>query len=96
MASLVITIPQTTQLSETELEKNLQVYPNPVAKNFTIKNIGESVVYIYSLNGALVKQFQISGNAQVDVSDLPNGVYVLKLENTDRIKITRIIKHSTE
>ncbi|MBL7932138.1 MAG: T9SS type A sorting domain-containing protein [Bacteroidia bacterium] len=95
-ALIQITIPQTTQIYEAHIENNLQVYPNPTSDNLSITNQGEAVVYIYSVSGALVKRTRISGNGQLDISELPNGLYVLKLDSGEKTKITRIVKHSKD
>ena len=59
----------------------VSVYPVPV-KNFATINFKEAVdakVEVYSLNGSMVKSQLIHGSAQINLQQLPKGVYTLKV-----------------
>jgi predicted secreted protein len=64
---------------------NITVYPNPASQYLTIetKELGsESYARIFTLSGKQVLERKvISHITRMDVSELKNGVYILKLEN---------------
>jgi hypothetical protein len=62
-------------------------YPNPAGKtlnvDYTINSVGSARLVIQNLLGVKVREEILSGmngKAQVDVSDLPEGIYVYSLE----------------
>ena len=59
------------------------VYPNPTADMLIIDGVtAQQEIAIYSLNGSKVLSTQSQeGTNTLHVSDLPNGVYLLKLAN---------------
>jgi len=81
---------QTTGLNELKSEASLDVYPNPNTGFVTLKldhpTSQVSQVYVYNLVGELVKTINTieSDYTTIDLSDLSNGFYQLKLnsENT--------------
>ena len=64
------------------------VYPNPVVNELTARLAASSQtiesVQLYNANGQLVRQqgHLQSREAQMDVSDLPNGSYILRVETS--------------
>ena len=77
-------------------ENNISIYPNPVFDQFTIE--GASTPYqleIVDLNGQILQTANIIENSGfVDVSELPNGMYIIKVKDlsTNEWKVKRIIK----
>lgn len=71
------TSPSTAGILENNLE--LKVYPNPV-EDFININVEENTsVSLFNILGEEVKTFDIvTGDNQFDISDLPNGVYIVK------------------
>jgi len=62
----------------------MKVYPNPVSDVIYIQNAPETAfsVSIYRINGVLVLTTKVSsGNKSIDVSYLPNGLYLLNVNN---------------
>lgn len=76
--------------------KEINICPNPADEIITIKLKGmqeNSLVKIYSITGSLVKELRISEiNNKINISDLPNGVYQIKLFNKNDIKIGKFVK----
>ena len=71
-------------------------YPNPASNSIKFKiepNLeSKSVASIMDLNGKLIIQFQLSAiDREVDLEDLPNGVYLLKLERGNSFLTSRLI-----
>ena len=70
--------------------KSLQVYPNPARDRITVmtgRHTPETVA-IYSTAGTLVLSQQVVMEAQIDISGLPHGVYIVKCgaRNTRLVK----------
>ena len=59
------------------------VYPNPATSFIILENApADAWIHIYSISGVLMKSCQMQASSgQVDISELPIGFYVLKLNN---------------
>jgi hypothetical protein len=68
-------------------EQEVDIYPNPVSDVLKVRvaPIYKSVkVAIYSVSGSLVKsEVKNSSSFELKVSDLPSGVYVIKLADAE-------------
>jgi len=65
-------------ISETEISA-LQVYPNPSSGMVTVNSEEPFQLKFYSVQGALVRQEQLSsGKQQLDCTSLDNGVYFIE------------------
>lgn len=73
----------TTQQSTEEVEnQQLAIYPNPAKDVLNIKNLADNQeVTIYSINGAVVMKTIASGNAEINISELRTGMYVVSAGN---------------
>ena len=69
-------------VSEFEI-KDISIFPNPATSSITIKNIKkEYTVEVFNLIGQKVMDSKISpNNNQIDVSNISNGAYILKLKD---------------
>ncbi|HLP10566.1 MAG TPA: M43 family zinc metalloprotease [Flavobacteriales bacterium] len=87
--TLTVVIENTIGLAEIEMEKSLNVYPNPASHMLTIELGGpgfESIKSIAILDEigrpAYISTGQLTGTKQlVPVTDLANGMYVVKLQS---------------
>ena len=72
-----------TAIEDVTTPSTIRVYPNPTADMLIIDGVkAKQEIAIYSLNGAKVLSTQSQeGTNTLHVSDLPNGVYLLKLAN---------------
>ncbi|MDB5227195.1 MAG: hypothetical protein JWN78_1388 [Bacteroidota bacterium] len=62
---------------------NVKVYPNPARDQLFIEGIQDnSLVEIYTVNGSLVSQSELSSSGYINVRNLPSATYVIKI--TDR------------
>jgi len=78
-----------TGFKKVEIEK-LKVYPNPTSGNINIEIPeeinGNVTVDIYSLTGAKLNSQKISkDNGKLDISNLNNGIYLLRMEHNGKI-----------
>ncbi len=63
---------------------NWRVFPNPVSETLTIEMADwqtSEKVQIYNSTGQLIKTLTVVSSASMDVSDLPIGLYFIRLEN---------------
>lgn len=76
---------------------SLQVFPNPADEQITVFTASENSVkgriLIFNSQGSMVKNVQANGEnvVRINVSDLTNGLYFLKLESGDKSATTRIV-----
>jgi cytochrome c peroxidase len=77
-------IPITTGLSQTVHSGNIVIYPNPASDYITVQlPSGNFFLSIYSLEGKLLKQSSVKNNEQHNISELENGVYILRVTGMD-------------
>jgi len=82
----------TQQVSETF---NISTYPNPVKEMLNIQVMeGTYVLKIYNLKGQLLKETDIFGNTEINLTSIENGILILLFEdkNTGRQAMKKIIK----
>ncbi len=76
--------------------KYIRFYPNPVKDKFTIESstiTGESQVSIYNVSGQKLTEQKITGDkCEIDISNLPAGIYIIKLINQEKIITGKITK----
>jgi hypothetical protein len=81
-------------IKEPEPLTEIAICPNPASDKLTISGIeGMHDVYyeIYNLQSARIKQAALH-KPEMDISDLPDGIYVLKLHTPDGVVTRKIIK----
>lgn len=77
-----------------EIEKNnLTVYPNPATNKFTVDlgNDEKANIQLFNLVGQQVYSETITGSAQVNVSNLHSGVYMLKVNQNGKVTTTKVV-----
>ena len=84
---------QTLSTAKFIIDKELKIYPNPIKDNYVSislqnKNIG-NVELIDSLGRIVQKNHISNSTGKIDLTNLPNGIYIMKIKNRFR----RIIKH---
>ncbi|MGM0550919.1 MAG: lamin tail domain-containing protein [Bacteroidota bacterium] len=77
--------------------QSLSIYPNPVHDHLHFAHIPlkneHPIVRIYSSDGVLRKQIRLTESTySLDMSSLPTGIYVIKINNAKQILTKRIIK----
>ncbi len=84
---------ETTSVSSSVSNLSFQVYPNPSKGEIKINGISDfTQLEIFDLKGSLMKKELINENNIIDVSNLRNGIYFLKLiTNTDLIFTQKLI-----
>jgi len=80
-------------IDDFDLENAISIYPNPVKDRFTIQKDDVFTIdniMIYNTLGKTVYQSS-STNNDVDISDLSNGIYLVKIESNTNSIIKKII-----
>jgi len=72
----------TTGISD--FSSNIRVYPNPAKNLLNVEVVEDSDVRIFDINGRLVIETTLKvGEKAIDVQNLTNGVYMMKVYNTN-------------
>lgn len=82
-------------LSAEELDKNaISLFPNPVKNNFSISINTKSTfdVQIFTLSGALVKTIVTNSGEPINVNEISNGFYLVKVKHDGKEFIEKLIK----
>jgi len=74
----------TTGIADKTTVLKLKVYPNPSNDIFYVESKNNQNAEIYNSLGQMVKSVQIEANSinQFDMKEMPNGIYILKLNNS--------------
>ena len=75
---------------EDSYEQSIRMYPNPTTGLMYINGIDEATVSVYNISGKLVKSHYLLNSNAVDLSALPNGIYLVKIQK-DGTTITKKI-----
>ena len=75
-----------TGIKETDKPKDISVFPNPASEilYINISNTDYNKILITDVVGKRIEELDVTG--QVDISDLSNGVYFLRIFNTSNNK----------
>ena len=80
-----------TSVSEVERE-SLKIYPNPASDNFSLTETQEiQQLVVYNILGHQVRTFEVNGGETYNISDLPNGVYLVGMIDRD-FEIVKTVK----
>jgi hypothetical protein len=83
--SLVVSTP------ENRFEKGLKMYPNPAGAYVTIRSAASENLNItaFDLSGRQVFQRNIFNSGRLDISDLAEGVYILRIADETGNRATK-------
>lgn len=79
-------------LSNQEFNQNsISIFPNPANTSITIKDTKSEVsgIEVYDITGKKVNQFKSSADGNYDVSELSNGIYLLKVYSVNGASVTK-------
>ena len=76
-------------LNEQSIEA--EVFPNPSSGSFTILCEGVKRVSIYSVDGRLVKTFEVK-ETECRIDDLERGIYLVRMETSNETFVQKIVK----
>ena len=86
------------EVQENEYVTDISVYPNPTDGSFKIKLTEDvfnenSHCLVYDLNGVLKTESLLSEETDIDIGDMPDGVYILRIVCGDETFSKIILKH---
>ena len=58
---------------------NFNIYPNPTSDYFMLEGDGVEKVVIYNIIGREVRSYKVTEGAKYTVTDLPEGIYIIRL-----------------
>ncbi len=72
--------------------KKVSVYPNPADSYFTVSITSDYELTVLDISGKIVKQISVSeAKNKVDISDLKQGIYLLKFSNEEGLFYDKIV-----
>lgn len=81
---------ETTVISETGITDNVIIYPNPGTGRYTIEGKNIQEIEIRTIDGKLISKTE---NTSIDISNQPNGVYVVVIKTDNEKIVERLIKN---
>ena len=88
-------VTQTLEVPQLELSEKITVFPNPTTAMIyfqTDTNLVYEKISVFNLSGQLVFEKQINGDNSLDLSELSQGVYLIRFTNKN-VHSFKIIKH---
>lgn len=70
---------------------NVNIYPNPVKDVLTVEASEYQNVEVFDLAGRCVISREISGVANIDMSQMPKGVYIVKMNDENGIATRKVV-----
>ncbi|GAB4298596.1 MAG: hypothetical protein Kow0068_22450 [Marinilabiliales bacterium] len=76
-------------------ENNISCYPNPAKDIIYIKYYDNAIIEIVNIQGEILLSKKLTGKStntkQIDISDLPRGSYIIKIQNDKEIFYSKVI-----
>lgn len=79
----------------TEIDNGISIFPNPASETIQINTdmiLDKSTVEIYSINGNLIKTKTLNNQSEINISDLPTGTYLMKINVDNKTLTEKFIK----
>ena len=74
----------------TEQSIEAEIFPNPSSRSFTIVCEGVKRVSVYSVDGRLVKAFEVN-ETECHIDDLERGVYLVRMDTSNETFVQKIV-----
>jgi hypothetical protein len=97
MKAVVVVGPNTSNINEAKQEWSLSAFPNPAENFINIKaegvngKVGVTVLNIIGAEVVLTATVDVT-NYRINIADLNQGTYFIRIENGDRTKVVRFMK----
>ncbi len=76
-----------------DMEANVQIAPNPAADYFNVKSdITVGNIDVYNIIGAKVKSFDKRQQSPYDISELPTGMYLVRVFSEDNTRMLNTLR----
>lgn len=88
-----IRIDEPSAIDETDAETIIRVFPNPASNMINVEAQGFEKYQLVNMLGQTVKSDKlVNGRTQVNVSNLSNGVYFVRLINGNSVETIKVVK----
>jgi hypothetical protein len=88
--------PQTSISNQSEKNENFNIYPNPSKDKITISSTSmteNTELSIFNVSGEKVLERKLTETEiQLDISALPRGVYIVRLQNERMVEVGKMVK----
>jgi xyloglucan-specific exo-beta-1,4-glucanase len=87
----------TLSVVDTELPENntVDLFPNPTKNSFSVRSLNSiEEISIYNTAGQQIREVSYTINQEIDISDLANGIYIVKVKTSEAILLKRMIKEN--
>ena len=91
MGDYTITINQGELSVENLEEQSFSLFPNPATSTVTYEGILGGQLYLLNASGSIVKNMKVSSHEEIDISDLPKGVYLFKIQNESSTTVQKLL-----
>jgi len=71
---------------------NIEVYPNPAVDKIYVKGVINGRLSIMDLEGRVLKNKELMNDTYVQIDDLRDGIYIIRIESKNKTKITKLVK----
>ena len=90
--SAIVIVGNSISVQSNEITK-IEIFPNPANEFVNISNSVDNFNYqIISINGSIIESEKVEGNkTTIDISEMNNGVYFIKINTNDKIIIKKLI-----
>ncbi len=85
----------TTPTPVDNIQNSVKIYPNPATTtlNIDLGQYSQAKVYILETSGKLITTHEITRQTvQIDISRLPDGLYIIKIQTPDKIITSTFVK----
>lgn len=83
-----------TNISSNNILSSLLIYPNPTTNTIIIELNQQSEIELLTIEGQILKKIKSNDNfTLVDISELPNRAYIVKIKTDKGITTSKIIKY---
>jgi len=84
---------KTTSLNVSDIKEDnpITMYPNPTRDQFTITNVSDAVISLYSVIGQEIKTYYSSRNdITIDATSFEQGTYIVKIEKNNKTSFLKL------
>jgi hypothetical protein len=80
----------TTAVNEIQTTDEIRIFPNPSKDIFRVEGTGITATEVLTLSGNVL--FHNGNKLQVDLSNYPDGIYLLRITRDDRTIVKKVVK----
>lgn len=94
--SYTLNIGQGTLSVDQITNESFSIYPNPASTSFHIENKESGVLTLINSQGSIVRMQDVKSTDEISVSDLPNGMYIVRLQTESSVNLQKLMVKSDQ